>query len=297
MHIEQANRTDLPAILKKIGLATIKHKGDEIWYYSPFRKKRTAGLHVNKHHNTWYDTCLKKGGKVMDFVRAYLQYHEEDHTPADILRWLDNMSVPDPLQGFPLDGMCDKDLMPHNVYPLANATLAAYLTLQGIPLPLAKLYLKEIHAHNPETGHDFYTVGMVNLDGGYEMRNELFKGCLGIQTISFFRGATYPPSSVHVFEDMTDFLAALASQKINRFEGDAIILHKLSCLPQAVPYIKNYPCYKAIHSWMSNSPTGKDVTHSLKMLAAQEGLVFKAMNNTYLPFQSVSIWHRQNYRQ
>ncbi|MBS1585849.1 MAG: hypothetical protein JSS82_09935 [Bacteroidetes bacterium] len=296
MHIEQANSTVLSAVLKKIGLSPIERKGHELWYCSPFRKEKMAGFHINTLSNTWHDAHLKRGGKVIDFVCSWLQYHEEDHTIPDALRWLDNLRLPEPAICFAQEDIAENPaaLTLHKASPLRHASLVAYLDAKGISLSLAKRYLKEIHAHNAATGNDFCAVGIINEDGGYEVKNTLFKGCIFPQTVSFIRGAKYPPEEVHIFEDFTDFLAALAYRKESRLEGDAIILHRLACLRHALPYVRNYPSYKRLYTWMNNDHMGKKATQSLKAFAGHEGLTFKAMNRIYAPHRNVSLWHKEN---
>lgn len=86
MNAEQANAIPMPEIMDKLNFLPVKSNSLDIWYYSPFRKERTPSFHVNGIKNVWYDFGESKGGKVIDFVRAWLEHSAEDSTIADALR-------------------------------------------------------------------------------------------------------------------------------------------------------------------------------------------------------------------
>jgi hypothetical protein len=286
----------LPEILKKIDCQIVKHNVFDIWYHSPFRSEKTASFHVSAVKNVWYDFGEAKGGNVIDFVCAYLKSYGEDDTLVDALRWLDNMmmSPPSTVLFFPREKSskaCVTLWLHKEVYDLEHPGLVDYLESRGIPLLLAKKYLKEALVRNAYTDRKFYAISFRNEGNGYELRNKFFKGCISPKSISFIRGTKVPAEEIHVFEGFMDFLSALSYQRGNRFEGDVIILNSLICLAQALPYIKNYT-YKMLYSWLDNDEAGQKATKALKEFAAKEkNLTFKSMNETYAPHKDVNAWH------
>lgn len=294
MNIEQANAIALPEILQKIGSMPVRQKGGDIWYNSPFRDEKTASFHVDVNKNKWFDFGIARGGDTVAFVRAYLQSHNEDSTTADALRWIDNMafstvsklSIPKP-----------KPIEPRHTLALTRVSelehrgLINFLQSRGIPLSLAKKYLKELIVSNANSGRKFHTIGLATESDGYELRNKVFKGCIGAKSISFIRGSRIPAIELHVFEGMMDFLSAVVEQKNHHFMGDVIILNSVTCLPQSFPYIKNY-VYRSLYTWLDNDEAGKSATEDLKELAEAEGiLTFQAMNKTYAQHKDVNAWH------
>ena len=184
-------------------------------------------------------------------------------------------------------------LILRNVSSLQNASFIHYLRSRGIPMLLAKRYLKEFHVYNNNTGNDFHAFGIRNVNEGYELKNPCFEGCIEPRGISFIRGTEVLHDEAHVFNTMLDFLSVLAWQKTSRVEWDAIILNGLNYLPQAFPYLRNYT-YETIYTWLDNDKQGEATTQALHDLAKQEGnFVIHPMNSIYAPHRDVSTWHKR----
>ena len=296
MNIEQANAIPMPEILQKIGCVPVKEQGADMWYLSPLRDEKTASFHVNASKNVWYDFGLGKGGDVINFAQSYLDSRGEDHTHADALRWVNNMMLsPVSILYVPREKPQEikTTLTLSKVMELEHRLLVEYIESRGIFLSLAKKYLSEVLVNNAKTGKKFHAIGLPTESEGFELRNKVFKGCIGAKSISFIRGKQVPAVEIHVFEGIMDFLSAVGEQKDGQFQGDAIILNSVSCLPQAFPYIKNY-YYRSLYTWLDNDTAGMLATHALKELAEKEGiLTFQAMNKTYAPHKDVNAWHMQ----
>lgn len=298
MNVEQAKGVDLCAILKQLGYVPAKQYGQDLMYYSPFRKEKTASFHVNSISNVWYDHGEGKGGNVIDFVCGYLASRSEDSTVADALRWLTNMNPVTVLESQSQEESFDYG----PVLELLGATtlqcrnLLNYLESRGITLAYAKKYLKEVQFRNGKKGKSYYAIGILNENGGYSLRNKFFKGCIAPQGISFIRGKKVLPNEIHIFEGFFDYLSALSFQKIPRFEGDTIILNSTNNLSQSFPYIKNYS-YKTVYSWLDNDKTGKQAAQNLSKMIAEEGnLKLGLMNSVYKGFKDVNEWHMHRFQ-
>jgi len=295
MNMEQANEISLSVILEVLNRQPVKQKGNDIWYNSPFREEKTASFHIDCNKNIWFDFGEAKGGDVIDLVSHYLFLHGEDHTGADALRWLRNMK---PISGRILK-TSDEDIISdaspalslRRVSPLQSPTLVNYLESRGIAPSTAKRHVKEASVYNQSSGKQFLAVCLSNECEGYELRSKFFKGCIAPKGISFIRGSKANPTEIHIFEGMIDFLSLLEEQKINRLEGDAIILNSVYCLPMAFPYIENYS-YKTVNSWLDNDPTGKNATQTLKEFVHRKVKInFKSMNALYVGHKDINAWH------
>lgn len=296
MNIEQAKGTSLPEILRKLGHLPVKQKGNELLYYSPFRKENTASFTVNAEKNVWYDFGIPAGGDVINFVCKHLERQGEDYTTADALRWLQNMTgqVTTTFQ-IKAEKIVEpsETIVLQSISEIEHKGLVNYLGKRGISVELAKNYLQEAVVLNTKTNKKFHVLCLPNEESGFELRNEVFKGCIVAKSISFIRG-TVPAKEVHVFEGIMDFLSALA-EKGKRFKGDSIILNSVSCMPQAFAYLKNYP-YEVINGWLDNDKAGALATQTLKEFADNTGIRFQIKNKTYAPHKDVNEWHMEKLK-
>lgn len=298
MNIEQANSIPLTEILEKLGYPPVKHRGYDVWYSSPFRKEKTPSFHIHTKKNVWYDFGECKGGDVVSFARHYLMSHKEDHLELDALRWLDNIKPSCRIEFIPTEKphaeVCALALQ--SVSSLRHVGLISYLQDRGIPEKLARKYLREAVVYNRNTGNMFYAIAFQNDEEGYELRNNLFKGCIAPKYITLIRGKKSPSPEVHIFEGFMDFLSALRHYNTDQFDGDAIILNSVNCLHLAFAYIKGYT-YKTVYSWLDNDMTGQRATDILADFVTKEaGLFFRAMNRVYLPYVDVNEWYQQKLK-
>jgi hypothetical protein len=296
MNIEHAKRIPMPEILSKLEIQPTNPGNKELCYSSPIRNEKTPSFFVNVKNNLWFDHGEGIGGDVVAFARLYLERQNEEHTVSDALRWLRNMSgimpaiksLPDRLQD---QEPRESPLTLRSVNPIQHLGLVKYLEKRGIPLDLARQYLKELYVQNKQTGKSLFTLGFPNEDGGYELRNPFYKGCISPKAITFIRGSIPKPEGIHLFEGSTDYLSAIAQRNGKGFRDDTIVLNSVSCLKQALPYIHNYG-YRFAYTWMDNDPAGKRATLALaEFFKTQATLSHVEMNKVYAPHKDVSAWH------
>lgn len=293
MNIEQAKSVSLYDVLIKLNLKPTQENAQEAWFLSPLRDEKTPSFHVHLKKNVWYDFGDAKGGDIINFVCAYLEKSEESHTVSDALRWIKNMSgyvpsiAPVTSNDEPKE---DPKLVVKNVNEINHLALVRYLEKRGVPLKIASKHLKEIYVQNKDTGKSMFALGLKNEEGGYELRNPFFKGCVGSKSVSFIRGNIPKPEGIHVFEGFMDYLSILADVNREKLDDDAIILNSLSCMKMATPYIKGYG-YKTAWTWMDNDDAGKKATQSLdEFFKTEQDLSHRPMNESYEPHKDVNAW-------
>lgn len=289
MNIEQANAIPMPEILAKLGFQFDKFKGDELWYKSPFRNENTASFAVNTAKNVWYDHGIGNGGKSLSFVIAWLKHSNEDYTCRDALRWFENMFTQ--LISFSDEPADESSEAPkiqlQKIFEVTSPALISYIEERCISVELGKKHFKEAHLISKETGKKFFALAFANVNGGYELRNKAFKGCIAPKSISFIRGSDKVPKEMNVFEGAFDFLSALEVQKSKQFKGDTIILNSVKNIQVAEGYIKTNP-YKTINTWLDNNEAGEAATQRLEDFAAEINLAFKRKNDLYKPHEDVN---------
>lgn len=293
MNVEQANAIPMSKILESMGYMPVKQEGADHWYNSPCLQNDVPGFYVNATKNTWHDFGTDKGGKVVDFVCSYLESQQEDHTIVDALRWLDVMQGCFARHSLPNAEPAYTDMSLHlrKVAPLRHSSLVAYLRSKGISPEIAGQHLKEITVNHGDHDQEFYAIGLPNEDGGFEVRNETFKGRVAPTGVSVIRGRVVLPDTVHVFKSFMDFLSVLTYQDTDNLDGDIIILNSTSFLPMALPYIKGYS-YRTIHTWLDNNTVGLKATQILTDFAKRQGnLSVRPMNKIYAGQLDVNAWH------
>ncbi|RZJ19972.1 MAG: hypothetical protein EON51_16225, partial [Acinetobacter sp.] len=85
------------------------------------------------------------------------------------------------------------------------------------------------------TRREMFAAGWQNEQGGWEVRNAYFKGCLGKKAMSFIPGN---PECIVLFEGMMDFLTWKRLSGKN--DASILILNSLSFLNPAIQRIKDY---------------------------------------------------------
>ena len=295
MNIEKAKSVSLETVLEIIGSKPVKGKNGQVWYLSPLRDEKTASFNIRLHDNVWYDFGEGTGGDTLAFVCAYLKMSREDHTVADGLRWLQNMTA-----GF-VGSVPVKPSVPKMKKPsgwqlirtesIEDLALIRYLEKRCIPLSVAQKYLVEAYVRNRETNKGMYALGFKNEDGGYELRNPFFQSCVSPKTITFIRCEKSLPKGINVFEGVFDFLSAAICFPDIVLNNDNICFNSLSCLNSALPYMHNYG-YQTLYSWLDNDPPGHKATMLLsEFTKSQEALKHKPMNNIYRLHKDVNAWH------
>lgn len=294
MNIETAKTIAMPEFLRKQGFEPAKTKGHDLWYLSPLRNEKTPSFHVHTGKNVWYDYGEGKGGDLVSYVCEYLKTQNVDHAVSDALRYIKNIGgyVPT-IKPVAVETYKDEDsaLKLKSDREIQHAGLIAFLGNRGIPLNIAKMYLRQLYVHNGNSGMDFYTLGIRNEKKGFELRNRFFKGSLGKKYYSFIRGSKPKPESLHIFEGFMDYLSIITQGKGKPLEGDTIILNSLSNMARSTELIRNYG-YKVAYTWLDNDEAGKKATIAYdEFFQTEEGLQHKPMNKLYAPHKDVNEHH------
>ncbi|QMW06699.1 hypothetical protein [Spirosoma foliorum] len=294
MDLEHANTIPISEILGKLDLQPLRREGAVLYYSSLWGRKRQATLTVHTITNRWSDLHTQDG-TLVEWVVHYLRFRGEAHTERDALRWITNMSVGSlglvatpPAQQPKVDLRHKKTLQ----YP----GLLHYLHREGIALPLARQYLKEIHARNRQTGKDFIALGLPTVDGGFALRTAYLKRSIGQPAISFIRGRMPKPKGIHLFKEVLDFLSVLSHLDHTTLDEDVIILHDWCCLVQVPAYIHQYG-YQTLYTWLDHTEQGDQATASVgQFLQTEVGIRHQPMNKLYAGYHSVHDWYRHVHR-
>ena len=122
---------------------------------------------------------------------------------------------------------------------------------------------------------------------GFEARNALFKGFVGIgKNVMFHKGTNQ--TKLMIFEGFTDFLSYLTMKNLNEPDGDTLVLNSTALKTRALPYIEN-PQYEGIQLFLDNDEPGNICAAYFLDAAKTENIA--DMRTHYLKHNDLNEWH------
>jgi len=220
----------------------------EAWFLSPLRSETQASFSVSLTKNLWYDYGLGKGGNIIDLVMAinncsaYEAVHrlqekvQFSFCPEKIIQKKNSVKI-------------------RNVNVIKHIALVEYLNSRKIPLEVAHRFCQEVwFSLNKKI---YFSIGLRNDAGGFELRNKFFKCSTSPKTISsFIRGF----ARLIITEGMFDFLSL---KKLNNelfSSSDIIVLNSLGNIG-LIP--EKWNSYSEIFLLLDNDPAGRTATQQL----------------------------------
>jgi DNA primase len=180
----QAKQIPIIEYLDKLGITPAKIRGNDHWYYSPFRNERSPSFKVDARLNLWYDHGSGEGGSIIDLGA---KLHE--CSLSEFLEKLgnDNFSFTGKKFETPAERAVNK-LEVLEVADLTDSGLIQYLRERGIDRRTAEEHCKEISFR---TGPNSYkAIGFPTRSKSFELRNRWFKGSCSPKDISIIEGSS-----------------------------------------------------------------------------------------------------------
>lgn len=260
---EQVSPVDF---LARLGHHPAYRSGKELFYLSMLRDEKTASFCVDEMLGVWYDHGGSnrsgiKGGNVIDLALAYWY-------PLSFREALEKISQvcsvePEKAQSFPSENYRPRkaNKIPHyrisEIKELGNnASITSYLQMRGI-WPVAHDLVKEIYYYvenEKKNRNHFFSAGWMNENGGWEVNNPYFKGCLGAKGMTIVPG---DPHRLTVFESLTDYLSWKYEQEDH--SQTVFVLNGVTFVEAA---IKRAASYGDITVYFDNDKAGIEATQT-----------------------------------
>lgn len=251
MNCEQANKIDIAGFLKSQGKSPEKTSGNGFLYCSPFRNEKTASFKVDQVKNVWFDFGTGTGGRLVDLVCQMYRVG----VPGALLI-LSGVDLPTQSFSFEKQEETNTSIEILHVQELQNRALLQYLEKRNIPFKIASMYLTE--AYYKVRGKRYFALSFKNDKGGYELRNEYFKGGNSPKYITEISGNN---NTINLFEGFMDFLSSLVYFGKYRPDNTTIILNSLS----NIGMVENKLSHASkIYSYMDNDAAGEKAFARLK---------------------------------
>lgn len=248
---EKLRDIDLVGFLASLGYEPARIRGQSYWYRSPIRTEKTPSFKVNRRLNRWWDFGSGRGGSIIDFCQECYR--------SDLQEIVQILSGHISLLPSPITHVTAEELSPIKVTqitPLSSAALTEYLKSRRIPIHIAEGYVKEIRYSLYD--RSFFALGFPNDSGGFEIRNQFFKGSSSPKAVTTIANGH---DTLSVFEGFFDFLSYLTLRsELSWPETDYLILNSLSLVERSKESIRSYP---NVSLYLDHDPVGRKVTQGL----------------------------------
>ena len=235
MEIDNIRRIPLADFLARLGHEPVKRSRNELWYRAPYRDERTPSFRVNVEKQLWYDFGLGKGGDIFTLAGEFVL---SDDFLAQAKFIAETADVPFEKRALPT--FCPKPSEPAfeavKVTPLRYSILTDYLAERGIAEEVALRHCRQLNytVHRKR----YFAVGFPNLAGGYELRNQFFKGCIPPKDVSLIKTGDTPADVCCVFEGFMDFLSAVTLGVTGN--ADCLVLNSVANVEKAMKHLDGY---------------------------------------------------------
>lgn len=261
LQCSQVNALDIVDYLQSLGFAPQKIRGNDYWYLSPLREEKTASFKVNRKLNVWYDHGSGQGGRLVDFGILYFKC-----TVRELLEKVaDKSKVIIPLHPHKFPSADEKKQVPDaggkiqviSTREIVDPGLRHYLSTRQIPLVIANQFCDEVVFEI--YGKKHLAIGFKNEQGGYELRNEYFKGSSTPKHPRMIMQK--PEKDLAVFEGFFSFLSfQTISQSCNKIpielpnlQANYLILNSLAFFEKSRERMESY---EAIHLFLDRDKWG-----------------------------------------
>ena len=295
-----AKQIDLVEYLAALGFQPQKIRNQDYWYLSPLRKEKTPSFKVNRNRNIWFDFGEGTGGDMIDFgcqffkcsIRELLEllsdysrsrnfsFHPHTHLPTVQTESTFKKALSTgEKEG---DGAGKINVLLEQA--LTSSALVQYLQKRCIPMGIAQTYLREIHFElYGKTGK---AIGFKNNKGGFELRNEHFKGSSSPKAYTFYDHAA---SEITVFEGFFDFLSFLVLTRNNQDPNtNFLVLNSLSFFHPAKELMDRH---QQVNLYLDGDGQGRNYT---RQAIAWNGRKYKDRSTSFRNAKDLNEWFIQN---
>ena len=298
MNISAAKQIDIVEFLGNEGYKPKKTRGNTKWFLSPIHDETEPSFKVDTERNEWFDYGLNEGGDIIDIAMKIYNLN----SVSDALKKLDEKAatIVNRIMRYktgPPRSQVSNDMRNIQYVPLTHFALLHYMMKRKVDINIGKVYCCEVHYDI--RGSHYFGIAFRNRVGGFEIRNQYYKGCVGHKDITYFP-ITKEKISEHcpVFEGFMDFLSYLTLKESGdnniciEKDCDIIVLNTVHNLKKATDLLTQYPF---VHSYMDNDDAGQRTFQTMQELFGQkvenESVRFQPFNdlNDYLVKQSATV--------
>lgn len=281
MKISEAKNIPIEYVLQKQNYYPTKSYNNKLWYATSIgrpEKETKASLVVDTSKNRFADYGLGVNGDTIDLTK--LIYRVEIKEAINILSDLFPNHSFSSFKGNNINQE-KSTIKITDIAPVSHLALVNYLKNREIPVELGKKYCKQIHYMNKN--RTFFSLGFKNDNGGWELRSDGFKACIGNKRITTILGNE---KQLNVFEGFFDFLSALKYFKTTRLKYKTIVLNSTSNFRFIENDLTNY---EMINLFIDNDNSGKKLKEKIRKVNPHSNDVGMQLYPNYNDFNDFLI--------
>src|SRR5690554_982806 len=168
--------------------------------------------------NRWYDFGIGKGGSAVDLV-MHLRSCTAWEAVAFLLTGSGELEFVSPVA----HQVPEPKIEINQVGPLRHQALLEYLSSRSIPVRIASRYCSEVKYSMH--GKRYFSVGLQNQKGGWELRNKYLKNSSSPKSYSFIGRKS---DQILITEGMFDFLSLNLLESGLVKTSDCLVLNSVS---------------------------------------------------------------------
>ena len=271
---ERARAFPIEKALAKLGHFPTRTNDKEAWFLSPIRSETQASFKVSKKLNRWYDHGEGTGGNVIDLVCKITK-----SSVKETLRFLEQDGTSFSFQQQPvLSNDNHNGIQILHARPIRHYGLLKYLFERRISISTALAICMEVHYLNK--GRRYFAIGLKNVSGGWELRNNFYKNSSSPKDITHIKNEN---EKLIVTEGIFDLLSILEGTEESNLEYDFLVLNSTAFLKKGMKIIDSY---SQIDLYLDNDQNGKGATQ--KLMARSNNCLDKSI--LYEGFKDMNEW-------
>ena len=271
---ERARAFPIEKALAKLGHFPTRTNDKEAWFLSPIRSETQASFKVSKKLNRWYDHGEGTGGNVIDLVCKITK-----SSLKETLRFLEQDRTSFSFQQQPvLSNDNHNGIQILHARPIRHYGLLKYLFERRISISTASAICMEVHYLNK--GRRYFAIGLKNVSGGWELRNNYYKNSSSPKDITHIKNGN---EKLIVTEGIFDLLSILEGTEESNLEYDFLVLNSTAFLKKGMKIINSY---SQIDLYLDNDQNGKGATQ--KLMARSNICLDKSI--LYEGFKDMNEW-------
>ena len=259
------NQVTILEYLRSIGFEPVKVTPKGLTYHCPWRDDSHPSLSVTPDGRAWYDHGTGEHGSIIDLAMKTLQTTDLAQVCAAFSSFFPNRSetIIDQRKEKEPSASGGDAFASFNVVPLRSKRLLAYIEGRGIRPDIARAYCQEAHYTFRGIDNGFlFALAFPNDKGGYELRNEQFKGSRspkGITTHLEIFGAP-----VVVFEGFIDMLSFATMEQ--KRKHNYCVLNSVTNAAAAIERLANAPkpWLPKVYLCLDNDDAGRETAERIR---------------------------------
>ena len=245
-------KVGIRAVLESFGIYPVKENPKTAFYFALDREEKIPSFSVDFVKNKAFDCGNGNSYDVISIVQQIKKC-----SVSEALKYLSTLvfSVQNESKFYESKVQTSNQIL--EIKEILHPALIQYLKSRRVFVQ--KHRVKEIHYELK--GRKYFGIGFQNNSGGFEIRNQHSKICLGKKDVTLIINNKKSKSEIVVFEGFFDYLTFRNLEKNQSSTCDYLILNSTSMLFKAEEILKNY---SQIFLFLDNDKNGKSVKSKIQ---------------------------------